>query len=413
MHYLSCLNGVTSFDEAKRILEEKGLVVKSYETREGSTTFYPELYIVKYDKSKSLMTDPDVQKCRGLVLSKNDNRLVCSVPSKSISDLEFNQRFSSCPDDYSVQDFIDGTMINMFSFEGQTYLSTRSCLNARCRWFSKQTFAEMFTQCLGKSPEKLDTLDMSYCYSFVIQHPDNTIVKKYLVPDLVLTTVSKINEDGTVNFMNVHDFVQKHNLDFRVPTEFNFKQIEDVYGYVNSLGDTDQGVVVLKKNETNKHVRTKIRNPRYSEVRRLKGNTNNKMYLFFELRKQGNGSYENYLQYFEDDRQLFDTFRDKLYKFTQRLFQNYLDCFVNKDADGNFVRQHKTIDYELKPLVAELHSQYYNTRQRTTKNTVIQYLHRMDIPRLLFVINYKNREISSDTETTNKQTSENVEATTM
>ena len=132
-------------------------------------------------------------------------------------------------------------------------------------------------------------------------------------------------------------------------------------------------------------------------MRRLRGNTNNKMYLFFELRKQGNGSYENYLQYFEDDRQLFDTFRDKLYKFTQRLFQNYLDCFVNKDADGNPVSQHKNIDFELKPLVAELHSQYYNTRQRTTKNTVIQYLHHMDIPRLLFVLNYKKPENSSVT----------------
>ena len=82
-----------------------------------------------------------------------------------------------------------------------------------------------------------------------------------------------------------------------------------------------------------------------------------------------NGSYENYLQYFEDDRQLFDSFRDKLYKFTQRLFQNYLDCFVNKDADGNPVSEHKSIDFELKPLVAELRLQYYNTRQRTTKHS--------------------------------------------
>ena len=70
----------------------------------------------------------------------------------------------------------------------------------RCRWFSHQTFADMFQQCLGKSPEKLGSLDMDYCYSFVIQHPDNTIVKKYLVPDLVLTMVSKVNEDGNVSF---------------------------------------------------------------------------------------------------------------------------------------------------------------------------------------------------------------------
>ena len=148
MHYLSCLNNVNTFEEAKTILQSKNLIVKSYETREGSTTFYPELYIVKYDKSKCDMSDLDVQKCRGLVLSKTDNSVVCPVPSKSVSDIDFIQNFSSSPDNYSVQDFIDGTMINVFNFDGQTYLSTRSCLNAKCRWFGKQTFATMFQQCL-------------------------------------------------------------------------------------------------------------------------------------------------------------------------------------------------------------------------------------------------------------------------
>ena len=388
MHYLSCLDNVTDFETAKKILEEKNLIVKYYETRENSPVFYPELYIVKYDKTKCDMNDEDVQKCRGLVLSKSDNKVVCPVPTKSVSDLDFLQNFNETPDNYSVQDFIDGTMINVFKFNGQIYLSTRSCLNAKCRWFSSQTFAEMFTQCLGKSPEKLDSLDMNYCYSFIIQHPDNTIVKKYLVPDLVLTMVSKVHDDGSIEFFDVYSFINENNLDFRVPTEFNFKKIEDVYGYVNSLGDTDQGVVILK-NSNIRHIRTKVRNQKYTDVRQLRGNTNNKMYLFFQLRKQGNGAYENYLKYFEDDKLLFDGFREKLYKFTQRLFQNYLDCFVNKDSEGNSLKQHKNIDFELKPLVAELHSQYFSTRQKTTKNTVIQYLHRMDIPRLLFVLNYK------------------------
>ena len=396
MHYLNCLNNVSSFDEARKILESKGLVIKVYETREGASTFYPELYIVKYDKNKSNMMDPDVQKCRGLVLSKTDNKVVCPVPPKSISDIDFIQNFNSSPEQYSVQDFIDGTMVNVFQFNGQTYIATRSCLNAKCRWFSKQTFADMFKQCLGKSPEKLETLDMKYCYSFVIQHPDNTIVKQYQVPDLVLTMVSEVDADGNVLFHNTHDFVSTHNLDFRVPTEINFKKIEDVYGYVSSLGETDQGVIILKKSEQNEHVRTKIRNLKYNNVRQLRGNTNNKMYLFFELRKQGNGAYETYLQHFEDDKELFDSFRDKLYTFTQRLFQNYLDCFVNKNEQGSSVKEHKNIDFELKPLVAELHSQYYNTRQRTTKNAVIQYLHRMDIPRLLFVLNYSPPTETSD-----------------
>jgi hypothetical protein len=404
MHYLNCLENVTDFEKSKKILEEKGLKIRSYYTNPDSDKFYPELYIVKYDKQNCDMSDQDVQKCRGLILSKIDNSVVCPVPPKSISSDDFASNFNSSPNTWTIQDFIDGTMINLFRFNGETYLSTRSCLNAKCKWFSNQTFADLFTQCLGSSPKKLDSLDMDYCYSFVIQHPDNTIVKKYLVPDLVLTCVSRIN-DNTVEFLNVHEFVEKHNLDFRVPTEFNFKRIEDIYSYVNSLSETDQGVVLLKNNENGDHIRTKIRNPKYSSVRKLRGNTNNKMYLFFELRQQGNGAMENYLKYFEDDRVLFDGFREKLYTFTQRLFQNYLDCFVNKNEKGDTIKNHKNIDFELKPLVAELHANYYNTRQKTTKNTVIQYLHNMEIPRILFVLNYKNR-VTNDT-TDQNQNEEN------
>lgn len=383
MHYLSCLDGVTDFTTAKEILENKGLKIKEY----GNNM--PELYIVKYDKTTCDMADPDVIKCRGLVISKADNRIVCPVPPKSVSENEFLGNFNQSPDNYLIHDFIDGTMINVFQFNGETYIATRSCLNAKCRWFSKQTFADMFYQCLGSTPEKLDSLYMNYCYSFVIQHPENTIVKKYLVPDLILVAVTKVSDDNSVKFINTHDFINEHNLDFRVPTEFNFKTIEDLFGYINSLGETDQGVVVLKKTTDGSHIRCKIRNSKYTAVRQIRGNTNNKMYWFFELRKQANGAYENYINHFEEDRELFDGFRQRLYNFTQRLFQNYLDCFVNKNQDGTSVRNHKEIDYELKPLVAELHSQYYNTRVKTTKNTVIQYLHNLPIPRLLFVLNYK------------------------
>jgi len=78
---------------------------------------------------------------------------------------------------------------------------------------------------------------------------------------------------------------------------------------------------------------------------------------------------------------------------------------VNKNEKGDTIKNHKNIDFELKPLVAELHANYYNTRQKTTKNTVIQYLHNMEIPRILFVLNYKNR-VTNDT-TDQNQNEEN------
>ena len=147
-------------------------------------------------------------------------------------------------------------------------------------------------------------------------------------------------------------------------------------------------------------------------MRNLRGNTNNKHYLFFSLRKAGNGSYENYLKFFEEDKELFENYRQELYRFTNKLFKAYLDCFINKNVDGSTVRNHKDIDFELKPLVGELHSKYIETRKPTVKNTVIQYLHNLPIPRLLFAINYskKNTQTQASSETDTNNENNDVEA---
>ena len=130
MHYITCLDGITEFSKATEILESKGLRIKEYGNK------MPELFIVKYDKTTCDMSDPDVMKCRGLVLSKQDIRIVCPAPPKSVSENDFLKNFNTTPNDFIIQDFIDGTMVNVFNFNGETFISTRSCLNAKCRWFS-------------------------------------------------------------------------------------------------------------------------------------------------------------------------------------------------------------------------------------------------------------------------------------
>ena len=392
MTYLNCLAGVTSFEDAKKILEEKNLVIKEY----GN----PDLYLVKYDKNECNLDDEDVRKCRGIIMSKIDNSLVCPVPPKSDSNLGFVKEFGNTPEQFIIQDFLDGTMINVFRYDNVVYISTRSCLGAKCRWFSSKTFDEMFEQCLENTNATLDTLDMDYCYSFLIQHPDNTIVKKYLHPSLVLTHVSKVSADGSVIFLNVHEFVKTKNLDISVPTLYDFTSIEDVFQYVSGMSQSEQGIVISKKSEDGDNTyisnyRTKIRNIKYNLVRHLRGNTNNKHYLFFSLRKAGNGSYENYIKFFEEDKDLFEGYRQELYSFTNKLLKAYLDCFINRNPDGSTVRNHKDIEFELKPFVGELHGDYLKTRNPTRKNTVIQYLHNLPIPRLLFAINYNKRSKQS------------------
>jgi len=391
MSYLSCLSGINNFDEAKQKLQEKNLIVNSDYNNLG-------MYMVKYNRDQSDFSDPDVKKCRGLILSSKDNSVICPVPQKSSKNTAILENYTGNSNKYVVTDFLDGTMINYFQHEGTRYISTRSCIGAKCHWLSEQSFSEMFYECLESTELALESLNMDYCYSFLIQHPNNRIVKQYISPRLVLTHVSRV-VDGKVSFYDVHEFSKNHNLKIDVPTKYNFQTIEDLYGYIASLNSTEQGLMVFEKDEENPGYfidlgRYKIRNMKYNQVRELKGNTNNKHYLFFNLRKSAGGSYEKYIKYFEEDEELFEGYRQELYSFTAELFKTYLDCFVNKNTDGTPVKIHKDAPFELKPLIAELHGNHMKTRNPTTKNVVIQYLHNLPIPRILFALSKRRKRLN-------------------
>ena len=68
MEILKSISNTNNFFESKQILESKGLVVTDYEE--------DDVYMVKYDKTKSDMLDADVLKCRGIIIDKKTNKLL-------------------------------------------------------------------------------------------------------------------------------------------------------------------------------------------------------------------------------------------------------------------------------------------------------------------------------------------------
>ena len=63
--------------------------------------------------------------------------------------------------------------------------------------------------------------------------------------------------------------------------------MEDVYKEIDSMDDTEQGIVIKTYNSDSDYdLRSKVRNINYNKIRFLRGNTNNKQYLYFELRKK-------------------------------------------------------------------------------------------------------------------------------
>ena len=376
MTYLNCLNNITDFDKTKEILTAKGLIIKEYET----------LFLVKYDKSKCDMNDEDVKKCRGIVLEKNTNMLACVPPPKSENVTIFN---TIDIDKTTFEEFVEGTMINIFKYKGELYISTRSCLGGYCSFYSNKTFNALFSEIIELS--KFDVIDDNMSLTFILQHPENKIVTNYEKPDIKLVYGVTINGYNVTNhkLVELDSMLETKGLSFSIPIRYTITEISEVYKILEKMTHNEQGII-LKSNIDNNYLRGKIRNEYYDYVRKLKGNNSNKKYMYLELRRKN--ILQEYLKYFQDDVELFESYRLELFETTNKLFNTYQDYYVRKDENNEkVIKLFTDIDYEYRPLCIELHQNYKIKKEPTTKKNVIEYINRLPLAKLLFVINYKYR----------------------
>jgi hypothetical protein len=375
IHYIECLSGISDFEKSKEILIKKGLIVKEYDN----------LYLIKYDKFKCDMTDNDINKCRGLILEKNTNKLVCVPPPHS----QNVQLFNDVPVEKThYEEFVEGTMINIFKWDGTLYLSTRSCLGGYNTFYSNKTFSTLFGEIIDLS--KFDVIDDNMNLTFILQHPENIIVKAYKVPTIKLVYGVSIHENKLemYDLPILKELLLEKGLSFEIPTKYTINQITDVYEILSKMEHSEQGVIL--KNLEDGYLRSKIWNDHYKYVRQLKGNSTKKKFMYLELRK--NKSVDEYLKYFEDDIELFENYRLELYEMNTKLFNYYQDYHVrNNDNGKHIIQKFLDIPYEYRPLCNGLHELYIKTKQKTDKRKVIHYVNNLPSAQLLFAINYKYR----------------------
>ena len=366
MEVLSCIEKNTSFEDVKKILEGKGLIVNEYEN--------DDIYLVKYDKQHSDMTDDDVKQCRGLIISKDGNRIICYPPTKSV-------KIDQLPDNNIIyEEFIDGTMINVFYHNGDWKISTRSKFGAECSYFSDKTFKNLYEESSNHIDYNL--LDKSYCYTFVLMHPENRIVKKYTTPTIALVQVVDLSGDKPIilDLEVVKENLNAKGLIVNYPKRYNFKTINEAIDYVDNIEDYEMQGIVLKHN----NMRSKIRNNKYNKAKYLRGNTTNIKELYHTLRQ--NKEITEFLKIYPEHQDTFKYFQEELFTKTNELWDLYKKCYIKKTHD-----KLSTIPYELRPICYELHGQYLSTREKITWHDVKLFMNSLPVPRILFIINYQNK----------------------
>ena len=363
---LSFVKPESSFEELIPIFCEKNIIYKDFPNL--------NLYLLKYNKKKADIEDLDVRRCRGLVFDRITNQIVGACPEKSDLIGDTDTRL------LSYEEFYDGTNINLFFHNDIWNISTRSSVGAGTSFISDKTFREMFFETLDFD---LNLLEKSFCYSFVLLHPENRIVCPVETAKIILVEARKIVDDK-IHLLDL-ELVQKYllqerNVNVLIPTRFSFDSFQDARKYTETLGIESQGLV-LKNAENN--VRAKIRGQQYCHARLIKGNTNNMLERYLNLRKEK--QLKLYLKYFPEYSDLFKNHNKSINDTVNKLHFAYIQCFIKKEV------AHRDTRFVFKPLIYALHKIHMEEKTIVTREITYDFFLNQPAEKQLFVLQNLDR----------------------
>ena len=202
-----------------------------------------------------------------------------------------------------VNDIVEGTMINLFwDPRRETWeIATKGSVAGNYWYYrtnykqqdKKQlTFREMFCDAISaerattfKSFTMFDHLKKDYCYSFVLQHPENHIVCTVPFATLYLVSCYKINGKN-VSYMNPNEeLCEMDNEKFflSVIRKGDYDSLED---FLKSNDHTSSALSLgFMFTDTTTGLRSKILNKNYEFLKEIRGNNPNMQFHFFALQR--------------------------------------------------------------------------------------------------------------------------------
>lgn len=255
---------------------------------------------------------------RSIVIENSTFKVVSFSPPKSIPFADF---LNTCdnPENIDITEIIEGTMINMFYNESIGWtLATKSIIGGLNKYYfdSKSTFYDMFYDCF-ESKSELNKFNPKYCYSFVLQHPHNTIVYEIVKPRLYLISIYEIN-DNVVREKEITSSIKKS-----LPKCIEYPTKYDAVPTCDN-GNIDKPVGYMLKNKAS-GLRTKIINPNYLQKKQALGNFSSIMTLYiYHMR---NNTLGTVLELFPRYKEVFEMVKYDIINLSEQInndYQNYM-----------------------------------------------------------------------------------------
>jgi len=353
--------GNKTFEEVKASLKELNIGVKSTH----------KLYMVLFGDNSDF-SDPRVRQATGMILEKETNKLVHYSFEKCYEGFDNDwvkisqdpYPKSKMPDDYSVELFFEGSIIKLFYYDGMWNTATSKNIEAHTNtWTSTKTFDLLFAEGVYGTHnityrEFLDSLDKDYCYTYILQHPENIL--GYPVADAGIYYVNKVNRETLEE--------ERPLVELRVS-----KTIDEI------LEDNNQNYMVYFT-ENNKLIRVKVLTDSFTNMTALRGNYPD-IGLTYLTHINEHDKRLRYREVFFMYSQKFNDLDKKFDRSCETLYKLYIDTYVRKEEPyipKQYIRSLK-----------QLHGQYRKTKKPITFEDVTKKLSELDPGILSYVISYK------------------------
>ena len=417
--------------------------------------------ILNNDASYITFDDIELRKYRSIVLDNSGN-ILCFSPPNAIPLDNFKEKYpddapsegnSNPLDDVYANEIVEGTMINLFYdersqaweigsrgaiggnywyFRTQYLLEEQDFEHCQTGWTEprkvstqqQRTFRQMFMEAMKAEPQQdlttlpiLEYLPKNYCYSFVLQHPDNHIVLPIHEPHLFLVAVYEIVDKNTAKFVSptvyetwsvftdsVIEFPKRYDL-------ITYQELEDKYGSIHS----DYASMGVMFTNIRTGDRASLSNPVYEDIKKLRGNNPNLQYQYFCLLRSG--QVDKFLEYFPTYKKVFMQFGKQYQDFITSVHQSYFSYYVKKEgipiAKKYFIHASKIHHQIFLPslgyrgaatgpgtgLVTESNSDAHHPpapyeKVVITRKVVKKYFDDMNPSENLYYLNYDKRQVS-------------------
>lgn len=312
------------------------------------------LALVYSVKGVSEYSHGHVREFRSVVWDTVTNLPVCVGP-RSGQPLE-SDLSSECV--LSVEEFVDGVMINMFYREDRWQLATHTVLGATNSYYGKRPFGALFWETFESMDLDVEELDKSATYSWVLQHPEERVVVAPKRPILYLVshTSTELSE----------------GLAATCPGHFLLEPKLDVYRMASSR--MSKGIVV--KTETESFT---LRSPAYLKARDLRGNQ--PKHAFIWLERWSEGKLGAYLELFPEEKAECEAVVNQFKACTQEFHALYVKVYSRRELPlGQAPQKYRKLLWEARQ--ANTGSYFGSLRD---------FMNNQDTARKLWLVHYETR----------------------